>query len=58
MIPDNAGYFHAAYVAAAVIYAAYAASVWWRGRALRGRTGGGGATPRSGRDAEDRVPPR
>jgi hypothetical protein len=45
---NNAGYFHAAYVAAALVYAAYAASLWWRGRALdrrdaalRRREGGG-----------------
>jgi hypothetical protein len=35
VIPDNAGYYHAAYAAAAVIYALYAASIWWRGRRLR-----------------------
>ena len=34
--PDNAGYFHAAYVAAAAIYLLYAASLWWRARGLRG----------------------
>jgi hypothetical protein len=31
---NNAGYYHAAYIAAAVVYAAYAASLWWRGRDL------------------------
>lgn len=35
--PDNAAYFHAAYVAAALIYGLYAASLWWRGRRLRER---------------------
>ena len=34
---DNAGYYHAAYAAAALIYAAYAASLWWRGRDLARR---------------------
>jgi hypothetical protein len=33
--PENAGFFHAAYVAAAVLYLAYAASIAWRRRALR-----------------------
>jgi hypothetical protein len=37
-MPDNAGYYHAAYVAAAVIYLGYGASLWWRGRRLRART--------------------
>ncbi len=38
--PDNAGYFVAAYVAAATIHLLYAASLWWRGRRLRtGRDG-------------------
>lgn len=35
MIPDNAIYFEVAYVAAAVIYGAYAVSIWWRGRRFR-----------------------
>lgn len=34
---DTGGYYHAAYAAAALIYAAYAASVWWRARAVRAR---------------------
>lgn len=37
MTPDNAGYYYAAYTAAAVIYALYAASIAWRYRALRRR---------------------
>jgi hypothetical protein len=32
--PDNAGYFHAAYVAAVLIWTLYAASIWWRFRRL------------------------
>lgn len=36
-MPDNAGYYHAAYVAAAVIYGGYALSLWWRTRALGAR---------------------
>lgn len=32
MIPDNAIYFEVAYVAAAIIYGAYAVSIWWRAR--------------------------
>ena len=35
--PDNAGYFHAAYLAAAAIYLLYAASLWWRARRVRER---------------------
>jgi len=35
VIPDNAIYFEVAYVAAAVIYAAYALSIWWRAARLR-----------------------
>ena len=31
---DNAFYYKAAYAAAVAVYAAYAASLWWRGRQL------------------------
>ena len=41
-MPDNAGYYHAAYVVAAVILGAYTASIWWRARRLRERGGRGG----------------
>jgi len=37
MPPENAGYMHAAYAAAMVIYAGYAVSIWWRARALKAR---------------------
>ena len=37
MTPDNAGYYHAAYIAAAVIYVLYAISIAVRLRRLRGR---------------------
>ena len=37
MIPDNAGYYHAAYVVAVVLYGAYAASLWARRRSIRRR---------------------
>jgi hypothetical protein len=37
MIPDNAAYFHAAYIAAAVIYGGYIVVLWSRARALRER---------------------
>ena len=40
MTPDNSIYYHAAYIAAAVIYAAYTASITWRHRALRRRRNG------------------
>jgi hypothetical protein len=32
MTPDNAGYYHAAYVLAVVIYGGYALSLWFRRR--------------------------
>jgi hypothetical protein len=35
--PDNAGYYYAAYVAAAVIYVVYALSIVLRLRRVRGR---------------------
>jgi hypothetical protein len=35
MTPNNAAYFEAAYTAAAIIYCAYAVSVWWRARRFR-----------------------
>ncbi len=34
--PSNEGYYHAAYIAAVVIYGAYALSLWWRTRQVRG----------------------
>jgi hypothetical protein len=37
MTPDNAAYYHAAYVAAAVIIGGYLVSLWRRERQLRGR---------------------
>jgi hypothetical protein len=40
MPPNSAAYFHAAYVAAAVIYGGYIAVLWERARALRRRARG------------------
>ncbi len=40
MIPDNAGYYHAAYAAAAVIFGSYLAILWRRARVLRSRLSG------------------
>jgi len=37
VIPDNAGYYHAAYAAAAVIFGSYLAILWRRARAVRSR---------------------
>lgn len=37
MTPSNAGYYHAAYVIAVVVYGAYAASVWVRRKGVRRR---------------------
>lgn len=51
MPPENAGYMYAAYVAAGVIYAAYALSIWWRARTItrrRERELGASATHGSG----------
>ena len=36
-MPENAGFFQAAYAAAAVIYGGYIVSLWWRGRRTRER---------------------
>jgi hypothetical protein len=38
-MPQNAGYYHAAYLAAALVYGLYSFSLWWRLRAAR-RAGG------------------
>lgn len=37
MTPDNAGYFHVAYVVAAAVYVGYAISIRQRARTLRRR---------------------
>lgn len=34
-MPDTAGYYHAAYVAGAILCAGYVASLWWRARRLK-----------------------
>lgn len=39
MTPDNAGYYHAAYAIAIVLYGAYALSIWVRRRSTRRRGG-------------------
>lgn len=39
MIPNNAGYYHAAYIIVVVVHVAYAASIWLRRRAVRARLG-------------------
>jgi hypothetical protein len=36
-MPQNEGYYHAAYALSAIVYAAYAASIWWRGRKVERR---------------------
>jgi hypothetical protein len=35
MPPDNAGYYHAAYIVAALIYGLYAATLWRRRARVR-----------------------
>jgi hypothetical protein len=39
-MPQNAGYYHAAYIIVAVVYGAYALSLWLRLRAVRRRGNG------------------
>ena len=31
-MPDNSGYYHAAYAVAVIVYGLYAASLYWRRR--------------------------
>jgi hypothetical protein len=33
-MPQNEGYYHAAYALSAVVYVGYAVSIWWRARAV------------------------
>jgi hypothetical protein len=40
MMPDNAAYYHAAYIAAGVIYGVYVVSLLWRLRRARERLAG------------------
>lgn len=40
MIPDNAGYYHIAYVVAVVLYGGYAVTIWVRRRSVRRRRDG------------------
>jgi hypothetical protein len=35
--PDNAGFYHAAYVLVAVLYGGYSLSLWLRARRVRAR---------------------
>lgn len=37
MIPQNAGYYHVAYLVVVVVHAAYAVSIWRRRRTVRRR---------------------
>ena len=37
MTPDNSGFYHAAYIATAIMYAGYAVSIRVRARAWRAR---------------------
>ena len=37
MIPQNAAYYHAAYLVVIVVHAAYALSIWQRRRTVRRR---------------------
>ena len=34
-MPENAGYYHAAYIAVALLYGGYAVSLWARARRVR-----------------------
>jgi hypothetical protein len=40
MMPDTWGPYHAAYIIVAVVYSAYALSIWLRSRKLRDRPRG------------------
>ena len=33
-MPRNEGYYYAAYALSALVYVAYAVSIWWRARGL------------------------
>ena len=48
--PDTTGYYHVAYVWAAVLYLGYALSLWARGRRVRERLAAA-REGQSGRDA-------
>jgi hypothetical protein len=37
MTPDNAAYYHAAYIVVAVLYGGYALTLWRRARAVAAR---------------------
>ncbi|HEY7876703.1 MAG TPA: hypothetical protein VIC55_00680 [Gemmatimonadaceae bacterium] len=41
-MPNNAGYYHAAYAVVAVVYGAYALSLWVRRRRAQEKLGRGG----------------
>jgi len=60
MIPENAGYYHAAYIVAVVVYGAYALSIWWRRRAVElrgsGFRGQGSGTAGSRDQGSERAP--
>jgi len=36
-MPNNAQFYHAAYIVAVILYGGYGASLWWRLRKLRRR---------------------
>jgi hypothetical protein len=40
VIPENASYYHVAYIVAAVLYTGYVGSLWWRKRKVRARMEG------------------
>jgi hypothetical protein len=37
MMPDTVAYYHAAYIAVALLYGGYAVSLWLRARSIRRR---------------------
>ena len=57
-MPDNGGYFVAAYVVAGVVYGGYLWSLVSRGRRIRARMArdAGGRKPEAGREAEVGAP--
>ncbi|HET7620924.1 MAG TPA: hypothetical protein VFK39_03385 [Gemmatimonadaceae bacterium] len=43
MIPQNAGYYHAAYIIAVILYGGYAVTLWARRRTIRRRSEAAGS---------------
>ena len=44
-MPENAAYYHAAYISAAALYGGYALTLWWRAKRIRERAREAAAEP-------------